>query len=134
MAGRRNGLRRPAARDRLPRPQPGVARAASRRGPRSTDHASQARLVRRPGTALARGTGDLEHAAGRRWHRLHGSPLQRLVHGTEIGARNLADPDRYDMLPTIARRLGLDTSSNRSLWKDRALVELNLAVLWSFDQ
>lgn len=29
--------------------------------------------------------------------------------------------------------LRLDTSDDRSLWKDRALVELNRAVLWSFD-
>jgi nitric-oxide synthase len=62
------------------------------------------------------------------------APFNGWYMGTEIGARNLADPDRYDMLPTIARNLGLDTSTNRSLWKDRALVELNVAVLWSFDE
>ncbi len=28
--------------------------------------------------------------------------------------------------------MGLDTSSNISLWKDKALVETNVAVLWSF--
>jgi nitric-oxide synthase len=54
--------------------------------------------------------------------------------GTEIGARNLADWDRYDLVPEVARRLGLDTSTNRSLWRDRALVELNIAVLHSFDK
>jgi nitric-oxide synthase, bacterial len=32
----------------------------------------------------------------------------------------------------IAERLGLDMSSDRTLWKDRALVELNRAVLHSF--
>jgi nitric-oxide synthase len=53
---------------------------------------------------------------------------------TEIGARNLADTDRYDMLPLIARGLGLDVSSPRTLWRDRALVELVLAVQHSFDQ
>jgi nitric-oxide synthase len=51
---------------------------------------------------------------------------------TEIAARNLADEDRYDMLPVIARRLGLNTRSSISLWRDRALVELNVAVLHSF--
>lgn len=51
----------------------------------------------------------------------------------EIGARNFADVDRYHMLPKIGRCLGLDTTRDRSLWKDRALVELNLAVLHSFD-
>lgn len=54
--------------------------------------------------------------------------------GTEIGARNFADTDRYDLLPRFADRLGLDTGSDRSLWRDRALVELNRAVLHSFDR
>ncbi|MFF2523275.1 nitric oxide synthase oxygenase [Streptomyces liangshanensis] len=62
------------------------------------------------------------------------APFNGWYMGTEIGARNLADTDRYDLLPRIAERLGLDTSSDRSLWKDRALVELNLAVLHSFDR
>lgn len=51
---------------------------------------------------------------------------------TEIGARNLADEDRYDLLPVVAKSLGLEMSSNSTLWKDRALVELNIAVLHSF--
>ncbi|MGW1763322.1 nitric oxide synthase oxygenase [Streptomyces sp. NPDC002073] len=62
------------------------------------------------------------------------APFNGWYMGTEIGARNLADHDRYDLLPAVARRLGLDTSSDRSLWKDRALVELNRAVLDSFDR
>lgn len=53
---------------------------------------------------------------------------------TEIGARNLADKDRYDLLPLIGKSLGLDTSKERSLWRDRALVELNIAVLQSFER
>ncbi|MGA4844023.1 nitric oxide synthase oxygenase [Streptomyces sp. G45] len=61
-------------------------------------------------------------------------PFNGWYMGTEIGARNLADTDRYDLLPDLARRLGLDTSSDRSLWKDRALVELNVAVLHSYDK
>jgi nitric oxide synthase oxygenase domain/subunit len=36
--------------------------------------------------------------------------------GTEIGARNLADNDRYNLLPLIAGRLGLDPGDERSLW------------------
>jgi nitric-oxide synthase, bacterial len=51
---------------------------------------------------------------------------------TEIGARNLADAGRYNMLPLVASLMNLDTSRNSSLWKDRALVELNAAVLHSF--
>jgi diguanylate cyclase (GGDEF)-like protein len=36
------------------------------------------------------------------------------------------------MLPQIAHEMGLRTSSNRTLWRDRALIELNVAVLHSF--
>lgn len=61
------------------------------------------------------------------------APFSGWYMGTEIGARNLADTDRYNLLPRIATHLGLDTSDDRTLWKDRALVELNRAVLWSFD-
>ncbi|MFD3445865.1 nitric oxide synthase oxygenase [Microbacteriaceae bacterium 4G12] len=53
---------------------------------------------------------------------------------TEIGARNLADTERYNMLPQIASRMGLDTTRNTTLWKDKALVELNIAVLHSFKE
>ena len=52
--------------------------------------------------------------------------------GTEIGSRDLGDPGRYDQLPVIAAHLGLPVASARSLWEDRALTELNLAVLHSF--
>jgi nitric-oxide synthase, bacterial len=85
---------------------------------------------------------------GLRWHAVPAISNMRLtiggVHyplapfngwylGTEIGARNLADADRYDMLPTVAARMGLDTSRESTLWRDRALVELNRAVLHSFE-
>ncbi len=60
------------------------------------------------------------------------APFNGWYMGTEIGARNLADEDRYDLLPKIAEIMGLDTRSQRTLWKDRALVELNVAVLESF--
>jgi nitric-oxide synthase len=62
------------------------------------------------------------------------APFNGWYMGTEIGARNLADTDRYDLLPRIAAHLGLDTRTDRTLWKDRALVELNRAVLHSFDR
>jgi len=62
------------------------------------------------------------------------APFNGWYMGTEIGSRNLADPHRYDLVPEIGRRLGLDMSSEATLWRDRALVELNRAVLWSFDQ
>jgi nitric-oxide synthase len=61
------------------------------------------------------------------------APFNGWYMGTEIGARNLADPGRYNQLPEIAARMGLDTTRDRSLWRDLALVELNLAVLHSFE-
>ena len=51
---------------------------------------------------------------------------------TEIGSRDLGDAGRYDQLPVIARRMGLSTASHRSLWKDKAMTELNVAVLHSY--
>jgi nitric-oxide synthase len=62
------------------------------------------------------------------------APFSGWYMGTEIGARNLSDSDRYDLLPRIAEALGLDVGNERDLWRDRALVELNRAVLWSFDE
>lgn len=61
------------------------------------------------------------------------APFNGWYLGTEIGARNLADEQRYDLLPVIAELMGLDTASDRTLWRDRALVELTLAVQHSFD-
>jgi nitric-oxide synthase len=51
---------------------------------------------------------------------------------TEIGARNLSDTNRLNQLPIIAQKMGLDTSQMDNLWKDRALIELTQAVLYSF--
>jgi len=51
---------------------------------------------------------------------------------TEVGSRDLGDAGRYNALPVIARHMGLSTASDRNLWKDRAMTELNLAVLHSF--
>ncbi|UQZ34052.1 nitric oxide synthase oxygenase [Paenibacillus sp. PK3_47] len=51
---------------------------------------------------------------------------------TEIGSRNFGDTGRYNRLPAVADLLGLDRSTNTSLWKDRALLELNRAVLHSY--
>lgn len=60
------------------------------------------------------------------------APFNGWYMGTEIGARNLGDDDRYAMVPEVAERMGLDTSHEATLWRDRALVELNRAVLHSF--
>ncbi len=51
---------------------------------------------------------------------------------TEIGSRDLGDTGRYDQLPVIARHMGLSMASDRTLWRDKAITELNLAVLHSF--
>ena len=50
----------------------------------------------------------------------------------EIATRNFGDADRYNALPVVARRMGLDTSSRANFWQVRAAVELNTAVLHSF--
>ncbi|XP_053697417.1 nitric oxide synthase [Sabethes cyaneus] len=51
---------------------------------------------------------------------------------TEIGCRNLCDVNRRNLLEPIAVKMGLDTRNPTSLWKDKALVEINIAVLHSF--
>ncbi|WP_207930524.1 nitric oxide synthase oxygenase [Streptomyces hainanensis] len=61
------------------------------------------------------------------------APFNGWYMGTEIGARNFVDEDRYNLLPVVAELLGLDTSKETTLWRDRALVELNVAVLHSFE-
>ena len=53
--------------------------------------------------------------------------------GTEIAARNLTDPDRYNVLQPWAEACGISTSARRALWQDEALVRLNQALLASFD-
>jgi len=60
------------------------------------------------------------------------APFNGWYMGTEIGSRNLGDDTRYNELPRVAARLGLSTADNRTLWKDRAMTELNVAVLHSF--
>ncbi|MBV7509128.1 nitric oxide synthase oxygenase [Bacillus sp. sid0103] len=62
------------------------------------------------------------------------APFNGWYMGTEIGARNFADESRYNMLPQIGKLMELDIKSNISLWKDRALLELNTAVLHSYKE
>jgi nitric-oxide synthase, bacterial len=52
----------------------------------------------------------------------------------EISARDFTDPHRYNLLPQVAAALGLDTGSSRSLWRDRAMIELTAAVLFSYER
>ena len=60
-------------------------------------------------------------------------PFNGWYMSTEI-SRNLSDTNRFDKLPLIAEKMGLDIKNINSLWKDKALVELNYAVLSSFQQ
>ena len=62
------------------------------------------------------------------------APFNGWYVGSEIGARNLADEGRYNLLPAVAGVLGIAAGRARDLWQDRALVELNLAVLHSFEK
>ncbi|CAG9821998.1 unnamed protein product [Phaedon cochleariae] len=62
------------------------------------------------------------------------APFNGWYMSTEIGCRDLCDTQRLNMLETIALNMGLDTRTPVTLWKDKALVEANLAVLYSFQQ
>lgn len=62
------------------------------------------------------------------------APFNGWYMSAEVGARNFSDAHRYNLLPIVAERMGLDMGSKLSLWKDRALTELNRAVLHSFKQ
>jgi nitric-oxide synthase len=77
-----------------------------------------------PVSSFALSIGGIEYTA---------SPFSGWYMSTEIASRDLADEYRYNALPEIARRLGLPMS-NRALWKDRAVIELNTAVLYSWDK
>lgn len=59
------------------------------------------------------------------------TPFNGFYMGAEIGARNFSDTTRYNMLPVVAEKMGLDCSE-MTLWKDAALLELNVAVLHSY--
>ncbi len=67
-------------------------------------------------------------------HRFTTAPFSGHYMGTEIASRNFGDEKRYNVLPLIAERMGLDRSIRSVLWKDRALVEINTAVIYSFQK
>ncbi|KAL5016525.1 hypothetical protein ScPMuIL_006114 [Solemya velum] len=60
------------------------------------------------------------------------APFNGWYMGTEIGARNFCDISRYHFTGIVAQKMGLDTRKSSSLWKDRVLVEINIAVLYSY--
>ncbi|XP_072288550.1 nitric oxide synthase 1 [Eucyclogobius newberryi] len=59
-------------------------------------------------------------------------PFSGWYMGTEIGVRDFCDASRYNILEEVANLMNLDTRKTSSLWKDQALVEINIAVLHSF--
>ncbi|KAG5840417.1 hypothetical protein ANANG_G00188600 [Anguilla anguilla] len=59
-------------------------------------------------------------------------PFSGWYMGTEIGVRDFCDSSRYNILEDVAKMMSLDTRKTSSLWKDQALVEVNIAVLYSF--
>jgi nitric-oxide synthase len=62
------------------------------------------------------------------------APFNGWYMGTEIGSRNFGDSFRYNKLRSTAERMGLDCSHENTLWKDRAMVEINRAVLHTFEK
>ncbi|XP_053560576.1 nitric oxide synthase, inducible isoform X2 [Bombina bombina] len=61
-------------------------------------------------------------------------PFNGWYMGTEIGVRDFCDVQRYNVLEEVGKRLGLETHKLASLWKDKAVIEINVAVLYSFQK
>ncbi len=62
------------------------------------------------------------------------APFNGWYLNTEIAARNLTDTNRYNLLPRLAEQMGLDISDDRTLWRDKALIMINDALIRSFDR
>ncbi|MEH2257620.1 nitric oxide synthase oxygenase [Nostoc sp.] len=60
-------------------------------------------------------------------------PFNGWYMGTEI-ARDFLEDWRYDKMEEIAKVLNLDISSEQTLWRDRVALELNVAILYSFQK
>ncbi len=61
------------------------------------------------------------------------APFNGWYMATEIGARNFTDVERYNLALEVAQKLGLDTSRESNLWRDKVLIAMTEAVLWSFE-
>jgi nitric-oxide synthase, bacterial len=83
---------------------------------------------------------------GLRWHAVGARSQQLAIGGVRypavfngiytssaIGAEALGDDRAYGFTRVIAEHLGLDTADESSLWRERAALELDRAVLHSFD-
>ncbi|XP_045592940.1 nitric oxide synthase, salivary gland isoform X1 [Procambarus clarkii] len=62
------------------------------------------------------------------------APFNGWYMSTEIATRDLCDTQRYNLLQVVGERMGLDTRSNMTLWKDSVALEINKAVLHSFQE
>ena len=62
------------------------------------------------------------------------APFNGWYTSVEIGTRDLLEPNRFGLMDEIGTRLGLDTGSLASLWKDRVALEMNQATIYSFAQ
>jgi nitric-oxide synthase, bacterial len=62
------------------------------------------------------------------------APFNGWYLNTEIAARNLTDTNRYNLLPRLAEQMALDISDDRTLWRDKALIMINEALIRSFDR
>ncbi|KAJ8300595.1 hypothetical protein KUTeg_022114 [Tegillarca granosa] len=62
------------------------------------------------------------------------APFSGWYMSTEIGARDLCDTQRYNLTEIVAIKMELDTKSITTLWKDKAILEVNVAVLHSFQK
>ncbi|OLR91006.1 nitric oxide synthase oxygenase [Actinokineospora bangkokensis] len=84
-----------------------------------------------------------------RWHavpvisnlRLHiggidypAAPFNGVYLARSIGEEAFAADRAYGLAPVVAQRLGLDTSSDRTLWRERVAHEFTRAVVHSFDR
>ncbi|XP_072909368.1 nitric oxide synthase, inducible-like [Hemitrygon akajei] len=63
-----------------------------------------------------------------------GCPFNGWYMSSEIGVRDLCDVQRYNVLEEVGKKMGLETNKLSSLWKDKAVVEINVAVLHSFQK
>jgi nitric oxide synthase oxygenase domain/subunit len=70
-----------------------------------------------------------------RWRRINYGciPFNGWYMGTEI-MRDFLEDWRYNKMEDIAKVLKLDTSSEQTLWRDRVALELNVAILYSFQK
>ena len=60
-----------------------------------------------------------------------GAPFSGFYTAPEI-SRAMLDVDRYNKMDLIAEKMGIETRTNESLWKDRCIIEMNLSILYSY--